>query len=203
MKLLLRGLLIAVVLTTMGCTLLPNNAISKPLACEQIVEAQLYTAPFSANANEFGKWIKANYAQGNLYGVGGGPRFDWTYNGREYLAPDTQRILIKLKQEPTISNMLSCFGEPEVYSLRRMTGLDQEGVDLSIWYPRKGLMFSYTKYGSFTQTFDSDSVLNQVLVFQPGERKVVISRLAGAAYQVSEEQALNNWPQPFRVLSLK
>jgi hypothetical protein len=128
---------------TIGCR--------KPVACSQIVDAPLLSVAFDTlDRSTIVDWIKTNYASGDLWNVKEGPGYNWQYSGKEYSAlieSDIQVIHVRLSPQPTIGEVVRCFGKPDAYFMREI-GVERLGVDLTIWYLGKGWMFGY--YGSGT-----------------------------------------------------
>jgi hypothetical protein len=176
------------------------------VGCDQLYDQRLRTAPISSDINPtLGKWIRDTYPQEDLYGVGDGPVYYWKVGGQLYIASQARFreavIIAYLNPKPSVGDVIACLGQPEAYTSGEALAPDSRGIGYSIWYPSRGVVFSYIKYdflGIFLPvTFDANSPLDAVEVIQPMSKQEYINRVFLRDRPPETADQVRQWPIPF------
>jgi hypothetical protein len=105
-----------------------------------------------------------------------------------------------LSPQPTIGEVLKCFGDPDAYYIADNPAPDSSGIAFAMFYPAKGLVFYHNSYSTGITTFHKDSLLTGVTIILPG---TITSTIYGV-YNTPDEVITKTvpWPSKFDVIRL-
>lgn len=186
----------------LACILCSCQGVQKtPVACDDIIDPPLKSVPFaSLTTQDAGDWIRTNYPSGTLLQVDRGPSYYWQYRGRDYgahFAGNNQSVSYQLKPAPTISDVIICYGKPDLY---RITSVQEEvpGIELALWYIDLGYEFSSVRWGSTASNrFDGASQMTDVTIVRPGILEDMVRNLYSEQYVTKVLSELQPWPSVF------
>jgi hypothetical protein len=184
-----------------------------PLVCDDIVHPALLSVPFE-NFEE-GQETVENWTITNFPTTTVAHRdsavYGWSSGEQDFilsLGPSSGSIVQTSKKQPTIGAILSCYGDPDFYTLEE-TALSAHayGVRFTMWYLERGLIFRTESYGTNeTRRFDAASLMgDRITVVPPGTAEEMIRN--GVA-QIDEYVnrwlgLLQEWPGDFTELVLE
>jgi hypothetical protein len=156
-KRLLTGLLTIGWLLVGGISLVDAVKRNLPVTCEEIVDSRLNQIPKSnVDAVTIQQWFASQYgiSKDQVFIIGGDPsspppklQVRWQSEVKWYEATiDTRSKQLKYididwkTRKPQLSQVLSCNGDPEYYTLQRFPYDPPFNLQLSLWYPQKGFI---------------------------------------------------------------
>jgi hypothetical protein len=104
-----------------------------------------------------------------------------------------------LSPNPTVGEVLNCFGNPDSYFIDRLFAPDSSGIVLAMFYPKKGLTIGYVGYSAIRE-FNANSLLNRIVIMP----SATITEMVHAEYKAPEEVLAKRkpWPNPFTSIEL-
>ncbi len=157
-KRLLTGLLIIVCLLFMGSSLVDTVKRNLPVTCEEIVDPRLDQIPKSnVDAETIQQWVASHYgiskdqvfiillsapkqqvrwqSEGTSYEV----TIDAHRKQLQYIDVDWKKAYWRI-HKPQVRQVISCNSDPEYYTLQGFPYDPPFNLQLSLWYPQKGLI---------------------------------------------------------------
>lgn len=181
---------------------LPTSATS--ISCNSIVDVPLQSNfVFQIPSAEIGKWIRDNFPNADLSGVGNGPDYHWSMGERAFSALKTRndpdrvdKVTISFKPYPKISDVTRCFGKPKSYYFGPALDASDAPLMLILWYPDKG--FAFYQIGVLpnqAQTNPADVLLTNALLTLPGDEKSIAQKLYLEPFAAKIRDQSLPWPE--------
>lgn len=183
-----------------GC----NNAHPiTPLTCDLIGDPKLFAAPLdSHDVSAMSKWVQDQYdiTENDLHipaYTTGAQAIEWSSTGRAYYALLVGGSYIDMRWEsiePSLENVLQCFGPPAFYQSERTPTADGGYFySLDVWYPVKGIVFSRSQQ---SPSFSAATKIDKMRITKPDTMTNMLRAVypAGSFPVYSTLKSVKPWP---------
>ncbi len=187
------------------------------MQCEDVLHPALWSVPFDQlDASNAEEWIAAHFPGATIIHDGVGA-FAWGSNEKDFNAYFNStyryfaqypggRLYINPKStdpEPTVADVLRCFGRPELYAVRDIPAESMQ-IKFSMWYLSRGLIFETVESKGFIpKKFNLTSMLHGPLLAVPsGSAEQMASSwwTTDPEYIASLMADLKPWPKDFHTV---
>ncbi|MCL4506709.1 MAG: hypothetical protein M1434_11105 [Chloroflexi bacterium] len=189
-----------------------------PVACDQILDTQLRAVPFdSITSDTMGQWIKKSYGLADaglsvdesVYPDSSGRKpklYAWKsgdkrYNG--FVSSNVTYITVNLSNQPTVDEVLACFGEPSSYQATNMIYPDRTFI-FNLWYPEQGVVLGHSVIPGLGNVLDhllghvgivdGNTLIGSIEVVKPDSLENMIGQLYDKANWDKVTRSLKPWP---------
>lgn len=188
-----------------GCGLATFNWSTQrtPVTCAQIQENELRTlvASDSMKLEAFPQWFdKSSFGEAELT-VATNDVF-WTKNGIRYqvdfdrdFAYVTWNTISKIVLEPTGSAIITCFGRPDLYRAIRLPDQGGPYIELTLWYPEKGVIVLAAPIRDYPQSpIDGSVIMSRMTVLAPRVAEDIVNMVYPGHVRTQVLGSLHPWP---------
>ncbi|GEM_PF-2657136 len=189
-----------------------------PVACDQILDTQLRTVPFdSITSDTMAQWIKENYGLTDedlkideVANPDSGGRkarqFSWKSGGNRYnsfISSSVTYIRVELSSQPTIDEVVGCFGAPSHYQATDMIYPDRTFI-FNLWYLERGVVLEHSVIPGLNNVLDhflgragavdGNTLIESISVVKPDSAENMISQLYYKTNVGKVLSSLKPWP---------
>jgi hypothetical protein len=176
-----------------------------PVKCDQILDTKIASVNWEAlDSTSVNDWLKKSFP-GISARNPAQDTFTWESGGRHYellLNPFMKRAEYALDPQPTLKDVMNCYGAPSWFAIVDAPAPHNSGVRFTVWYPALGLRFEWNEYGNWIRKeFTEETPLKSLIVSKPGTLDEQVESIAGKAFKSDAMKTIKPWPTetPFRV----
>ena len=189
-----------------------------PVACDQILDTQLRTVPFDSITNDMmEQWIKKNYELSDedlKIDNGANPDssrlkrklYSWKSGDKRYnvfMSPYVTYIRVELSIQPTVDEVVTCFGAPSHYQATDMIYPDRTFI-FNLWYLERGVVLEHSEIPGLNNVLDhflgragavdGNTLIESISVVKPDSAENMISQLYYKTNVGKVLSSLKPWP---------
>ena len=214
---------IKLVIFIVGLTLLMSIVVyfttkHMPVPCDQILDIHLRAVPFNTiTSDTMAQWIKENYGLTDedlkideVTNPDSGGRkarqFSWKSGGNRYnsfISSSVTYIRVELSSQPTIDEVVGCFGAPSHYQATDMIYPDRTFI-FNLWYLERGVVLEHSVIPGLNNVLDhflgragavdGNTLIESISVVKPDSAENMISQLYHKTNVGKALLSLKPWP---------